>query len=301
MTEAAEQLCAIDKIAAALAKAQGELTNPPKTKTADAGKYKYAYADLAEVIDHVRPVLAKHGLAVVQMVAARETANILITKLIHDSGQCLESTYPLPRQAAAQEMGSAITYARRYSLCAILGIAAESDDDGTKAQEAPTEKAIRDELIERMGAASVGNRAVMEYCRANGLHEGDENTVEALALESVQKLLGDFQKAAEAMKKPPAGKKPKTAPPEKPATKEKKDPEPEPEPEADGLDGIAESLAELMRRDEVTPDMLQGYYTAEGHLPATVTPVKLPATYIKAITAPANWVKAITKMKGTAS
>lgn len=295
MNESAEQLSPIDKIAAALAQAQGQLTNPEKTKTVNAGKYKYRYADLADVIDHVRPVLAANDLAAVQMVRASETGNTLVTRLVHKSGQFLESTYPLPRQAAAQEMGSAITYARRYSLCAILGIAAEDDDDGKKAGAAPAEETQRDELIERMGAASLGNRAVMEYARGAGLHEGAENTVEALSLETIATLLGSWEEAATAMKEPP----PKKSPAKKAATtpETKQPPEEKPKEEVDELAGISEPLADLMRKDGITPDMLHAYYVGEGHLPDTVKPAKLPATYIKAITSPANWAKATTKMK----
>jgi len=132
----------IEALAKALSAAQAELTNPKKTHTAHVvsartgGKFAYHYADLAEIIEHVRPVLAKHKLAFTQLVQASAAETWLETRLIHESGQWIGAEYPLPKLADSQAMGSAITYARRYSLCAILGIAAEDDEDGGQATEA---------------------------------------------------------------------------------------------------------------------------------------------------------------------
>lgn len=143
MTEAtqAPTLPALDKLAAALSKAQADLKNPPKTRTVKiqaktGGSYTYHYADLADVLDCVRETLAQNGLAVTQIVTRRDTGTVLLTRLLHTSGQYVESEYPLPSLAGAQEMGSAITYARRYSLCPLLGIAGETDDDAQQAEEA---------------------------------------------------------------------------------------------------------------------------------------------------------------------
>ena len=293
----------IDKIAAALAAAQGELTNPPKTKTATVKRsaekggghsHSYRYADLAEIIEHVRPVLAKHKLAVVQLTLA-EQRNLLVTRLIHESGQYLESTYPLPSGVIAQEMGSAITYARRYSLCAILGIAADEDDDGAKAgnTEEAHEKALRDDLIERMGRASLGNHAILTYTRANNL--GDGSTVEDLPVATVQKLLDTWDDVVEAIRKAKAEKPATKTAAAKPEQVEK----PADKPAPTALDGINKALAALMERDGITPDQLRAYYSGAGHFPATVEPSKLPESYIKALTTDVNWSKAVSKMKET--
>jgi hypothetical protein len=283
----------LEKLAAALVKAQLAMINPPKTKTAHVGKYSYRYVDLAEIIDHVRQPLGKNGLSVVQRVQSEPDRNLLVTTLLHESGQSLESTYPLPAKVGAQEMGSAITYARRYSLCAILGIAADEDDDGSKAEtagaaEPPAEKKARDELIERMGAASLGNLAVMRYAKAKSL--GDGRTVEDLSLDAVHLLLSEWDKVVAEIK---AGAAP-------PADAQRARPSPPPASAPPDLSGIAPDLAELMRQDGVTPDQLKAYYTAAGHLPASVEPAKLPATYVKALVAPANWAKALAKMKEAA-
>jgi hypothetical protein len=130
----------VASIAAALAKAQGEMTAPKKDRTAkiasDKGKYEYSYADLASVIDCVRQALSKNGLSFTQTTGITERGMALETKLLHSSGEWISSSYPLPAAGRPQEMGSALTYARRYSLCAMLGIAAEDDDDGNAAQQA---------------------------------------------------------------------------------------------------------------------------------------------------------------------
>ena len=126
------QSAGIEKLSAALVAAQGEMTNPPKTKTVYAGQKKYSFAPLPEIIDAVRPVLKKHGLAVVQLVRER----ILETRLMHTSGQWIGAAYSLPGIADSQAMGSAISYARRYCLCAMLGIAGEDDEDGEAATAA---------------------------------------------------------------------------------------------------------------------------------------------------------------------
>lgn len=276
----------LDKIAPALAKAQAEMSNPPKTKTANVGKYKYRYADLAEIIDHVRATLGKHGLAVTQIVDGA----MLRTLLMHESGQTLESRYDLPAQAAAQEMGSAITYARRYSLCAILGIAAEEDDDGEKAMDAgktgnDEEAKDRDELIERMGASNLGPIHILNYVKAHKLGLAVKD-LDSLSIAAVRSLLEQWAEVV-ASAKPIQIQPPDATPAEKPK-----------EPEATKIDlsGLDPKLAEAMRKDGITKAQLKGYYTGKGHVPATVEPEKLPAAYIRGLLAPANWSKAVEAM-----
>ena len=129
------------KIMAALVAAQGDLSNPIKAKKANTGTYSYTYADLAGVLDHVRPVLAKHGLGLVQDVEVSEGRVGITTTLIHSSGESLKFG-PLAASAPVdmQKLGSAITYARRYALVAALGIAADEDDDAASVPPAPAKK-----------------------------------------------------------------------------------------------------------------------------------------------------------------
>lgn len=128
----------IAAIAAALAKAQAELTNTHKDQKANAGKAQYRYANIASVLDDVRPVLARHALAVVQGVGRDGEDVAITTRIVHESGEWIESMLPLPvdRMGGIQGVGSAITYGRRYALQAMLGIASD-DDDGAAAQAQP--------------------------------------------------------------------------------------------------------------------------------------------------------------------
>ena len=122
------------KIAAAFVAAQAELANPPKDRTANTGTYSYKYADLASVIDHVRPILSKHGLGVTQDVLMEDGRLLVRTRLVHSSGEFMDYG-PLAGSVGSswQQTGGGITYARRYALLAALGIAADEDDDGATA------------------------------------------------------------------------------------------------------------------------------------------------------------------------
>ena len=120
----------------ALAAAQAEIKNPEKTRTADTGKYKYAYADIGDVLAAVLPVFAKHGLSVMQPTRISEGAIILVTRIAHKAGGVIESEYPVcSLNGNHQAMGSAMTYARRYALTSLIGIAAVDDTDGEGAAE----------------------------------------------------------------------------------------------------------------------------------------------------------------------
>ena len=129
------QSAEIGEIAAALSVAQAEIN--PAEKNATNPHLKNKYANISAIYDAVRDVLPKHGLCVVQtMLPTDGTRAHVRTTLAHKSGQWFasECVMPLDRQGGAQGMGSAITYARRYSLSAILGVVADEDDDGNGAQ-----------------------------------------------------------------------------------------------------------------------------------------------------------------------
>src|SRR6516164_6311662 len=131
----------IGAIAAALAKAQAELTNPEKSllatirsPIASEADRSFRYASLASGLDIVRKVLGKHGIAIVQATAIdREAALIrLTTVLAHSSGEWLSSDWPvcpISDTGSPQRMGTALTYARRYALFTLVGIAGEDDLD----------------------------------------------------------------------------------------------------------------------------------------------------------------------------
>ena len=148
--------CSIKNISAALVAFQAEVDNPKYS--ADNPFYKSKYTPLQDILRHVRPVLGKHGLAVIQnpqegkqhfvetnevdkngevVTVTRILQNITVTtRLLHSSGEWIEGD-PLTMTAekmTPQGAGSVITYARRYALSAILGIASELDDDGNSAE-----------------------------------------------------------------------------------------------------------------------------------------------------------------------
>jgi hypothetical protein len=79
--------------------------------------------------------LSDNGIAWTQTIEMRDGGLILATMLLHTSGQWIASEYPLPSSGKPQEMGSATTYAKRYSLAAIVGIAADDDDDADAAEK----------------------------------------------------------------------------------------------------------------------------------------------------------------------
>lgn len=119
----------IGSLAAALAGAQGELSNPPVNRTADLEKFSYRFLDLAGLCEAVRPTLAKFGLAVAQEIIAENGAVGVRTLLLHESGEWLASQ-PLWVGIASEPrvVGAAATYGRRYALMALLNLAGADDD-----------------------------------------------------------------------------------------------------------------------------------------------------------------------------
>ena len=133
----------IKELASALAIAQGQIENA--SKGAINPHFRSKYADLAEVLNTVRPVLAANGLSLTQMPGMDEVGNVTVeTMLMHKSGEWLSSVITVPvAKKDAQGVGSAVTYARRYSLAAICGIAQEDDDGNAASAPAPKAKPQR--------------------------------------------------------------------------------------------------------------------------------------------------------------
>jgi hypothetical protein len=122
----------INELMAALAKAQGQLK--PAVKDSSNPHFKSRYADLASVWEACREPLSANGLAVTQTVISQEDSQFLVTTLGHVSGQWMKSFMKLPLQRPGpQELGSCLSYCRRYSLASMVGVF-QDDDDGEKAQ-----------------------------------------------------------------------------------------------------------------------------------------------------------------------
>lgn len=126
------------EIAAAFVAAQAEMPEVTKGRTANVGTYSYTYADLGDVLNAVRPTLVKHGLAIAQDVSRHERMIEVFTLLVHKSGESV-SFGPMGFESGStpQASGSAVTYARRYSLLAALGLATEDDDGQSAAKDKP--------------------------------------------------------------------------------------------------------------------------------------------------------------------
>ena len=138
----------LGEIASALAQAQSEMRNP--TNNATNPFFKSKYAPLNEVINVTKPILSKYGLSFFQFTASKDDGSIGVsTMILHSSGQYIKTDYLWlrPTKDDPQGQGSAITYARRYSLNAALGVVGDKeDDDGNAASEVRTkqEKAKED-------------------------------------------------------------------------------------------------------------------------------------------------------------
>ena len=164
----------LGELGKALAEAQSEFPTIPKTKTVevrthDGKSYKYSYADLADILKVIVPITSKHGLSVVQIPIVSNRGNTLITRLLHSSGEWIESELPLRQQRdGAQALGSALTYMRRYALSSMLNIATDVDDDG---QIADTDHVGAEPQVQKGGK-------VKEPSKAEDLHVFIDNLLE---------------------------------------------------------------------------------------------------------------------------
>jgi len=131
----------------ALVAALGELRNVPKDKVNP--HFKSRFTSLDAILDATRPVLAKHGLALSQEPVFEDGMAGVVTRIIHAGGESRESKLLLPlRDQSAQGVGSCLSYARRYSAAAVLGIASDEDDDGQQAST-PTQRTATKPVIEK--------------------------------------------------------------------------------------------------------------------------------------------------------
>jgi hypothetical protein len=135
-------------IAAALADLQTQLPRITKDQTATVptktgGSYKYSYADLAQVSHELLPLLGKLGLSFTSRPTIEDGKFVLAYELLHISNESRSGVYPLPDRGTPQEIGGAITYARRYCLCAVTGLAPDDDQDAALAERAASRRESR--------------------------------------------------------------------------------------------------------------------------------------------------------------
>ena len=142
----------IGTLATALAKAQGELVNPEKSLTATireddsrGSERTFRYASLSSGLDIVRKTLGQHEIATLQTTAIDQGAGMinLTTVLAHSSGEWISSEWPVcgvSETAKPHRMGAALTYARRYALFTLVGIAGEDDLDAPDLNSEPSKE-----------------------------------------------------------------------------------------------------------------------------------------------------------------
>ena len=185
----------IGNLAAALAKAQGELTNPDKSLVGTipsdrpgGAEKTFRYAPLSSGLDIVRKVLGQHEIATMQTTAIDQAAGIvnLTTMLAHASGEWISSDWPvcaISDTASPQRMGAALTYARRYALFALVGIAGEDDLDAPDLTT-PTSKAPANDMPKANGHAQLKGRRTSH--NAHAMARRDTRTL----LNSTKEIIG---------------------------------------------------------------------------------------------------------------
>ena len=166
----------IGTIAAALAKAQAQLVNPEKSQVGtirpdqtSGAERSFRYAPLSSGLDIVRKALSQHEIATVQTTSIDETAGIvrLSTVLAHASGEWIASDWPvcaISETATPHRMGAALTYARRYALFTLVGIAGEDDLDAPDLL-APTNPQMRSDIGNKKDQSNGGQRRLAPQAR----------------------------------------------------------------------------------------------------------------------------------------
>lgn len=140
----------------------GDIENPTKDRTADAGRFSYKYADLAQVLDIVKDATSKHGITAFQWVDLLDGVSYLNTSISDGAEDMTLASFRMPESVNAQDMGSWITYMRRYQLMIVFGLAAE-DDDGKSA------KNLVNSELEKAQARLID--AEKRFCESNGIDD----------------------------------------------------------------------------------------------------------------------------------
>jgi hypothetical protein len=174
----------ITEIAKALAKFQSEVSDPNRTKENAFLKSKYVTLD--SLLQAVRPVLASNGLSFLQVPFTGTDVVSVTTMLLHESGEWLESdpfTLPLMKKDP-QGVGSVVTYARRYSLSSILGVAWDEDDDAQSNNETELTKGIKHEISELAKIKNVTKENAISYMKTTF----NKSSTEFLDLQELQQF-----------------------------------------------------------------------------------------------------------------
>lgn len=170
----------INELALALSKAQATIENVSKDKQA----YGYKYADLASCLEAVKKPLSDNGLAVSQLVSTDGEKQMLITMLVHSSGQWLKSVLSIESVVmkqcnSLQQIGAGITYARRYALSAIVGLTQDDDDAQSITKKPRVEDKEKDLSVVRsfMALCREHNIEAREFAKFSNIDSNDLDSV----------------------------------------------------------------------------------------------------------------------------
>lgn len=142
MTETAKLAAALAQVQAKLPKLDRDRTVTVETKRGE--PYSYSYVTLARLSEVVLPLLAQHGLAFTAMPGVGSDGKMCVRySLMHESGERLDGEFPVSGEGGIQMVGGRITYIRRYCLAAVVGVAADEDDESNLAQDGPPRPAQR--------------------------------------------------------------------------------------------------------------------------------------------------------------
>jgi hypothetical protein len=183
-----------DSIAPCLVVALNKLKDIARSETANAGSYSYKYATLAQAAQQAREVLGEYGLAVHQDAHGDTLGSVSVTTRIwHASGQWVESEpLVMPAKGGPQDVGSAVSYARRYSLMATLGLATD-DDDGAGAQAAHSKPEPAHPMSERVAAVLADMKALSDTKKNDLRKWADGRKLSGAALLANEAWLGHVE------------------------------------------------------------------------------------------------------------
>jgi ERF superfamily len=155
--------------------------------------FKSKYATLDEILEAIAPALLANNLLLIQPTIVKDNLTVLKTILIHaESGEQLESELTIPAITDPQKLGAAMTYYRRFSICSLLAIAPDDDDDGTTAKATATvnrEVKLRNLMTE----LNLTNRTVTELVQR---HFGIDRRISSMTLAEFERLVNLMRETA---------------------------------------------------------------------------------------------------------
>ena len=187
----------INELASALAKAQSEIVGAVKDSTNP--HFRSKYADLSSVWDGIRGPFTKHGLSIVQGLSSTDGGVCCETRILHSSGQWIGSILTIPcDKANAHGYGSAATYARRFGLQAIAGIAQIDDDGNAAVARQPEPPKVPERLLAQ--AREMAMLGTADYKTFYSMLTGDQRTQLMPEHENLKKAAAQVDKSASAAK-----------------------------------------------------------------------------------------------------